>query len=67
MSGKRRGLRPPLLRLGYAIHLIAPNVVLELSDQRQNTHDELAGGRIDCGIVGHLKGDLLLGKPRTVP
>jgi hypothetical protein len=51
-----------LLRLGDAIKLpLAPDVILELSDQRQDAHHELAGARrgVDAWIVDHLEIDAL--------
>jgi hypothetical protein len=43
--------RPPFFSLGYPVHLsLPPNVVLELGDQREDAHNELAGagGRVEC-------------------
>jgi len=56
-----------LLSLGDAIHLtLAPNVVLELSYQRQDTHHQLAGaaGGVDRRVIHHSKGHAFIGQLR---
>ena len=63
-------LHPSVLGLGDAIHLaLSPNVVLELSDQGKDAHDELAGtGRgVDRRIIQNLEADALLGDFRNNP
>ena len=56
-------LHAAILGLGNPIHLtLSPDVILELGDQGQDTHDELAGARrgADRGIIHDLEADTLL-------
>jgi hypothetical protein len=60
-------LDAPLFRFGNAVHLpLPPDVVFELSEQREDTHHELtgAGGRVDIRVISDLEGDALLAELR---
>ena len=57
----------PILRFGDSVHLpLSADVILELCDQRQDAHDELAGARtcVDWRTIQHLELNTLLAKLR---
>ena len=70
ISGRRRDLRPNLTPRSLALAIpsicLAADVILELCNQSQDAHDELAGARagVDRGIIDHLEADAFLGKQR---
>src|SRR5262249_2062286 len=66
---KRLGTKPHALSLGLVDAILltfAPNVVLELGNQGEDAHDQLAGAGtgVDRGIGNRLEGDTSLNELR---